>query len=365
MKRILVFGITDNPGGIESVIMNYYRAIDRTKIQFDFLCNTEKVAYEEEIKKLGGQIFKIPSRSKNVIMYYKKINNFFKENAYKYDTIWVNICSLANIDYLKYAKKFKIKYRIIHCHNSQNMDSNLRKVLHIINRKKLKLYATDFWTCSNDANKWFFDKEIMKKNSIVHVNNAIDFNKYRYNEEIRKKYRERLNLRDSLVFGHIGRFHFQKNQIFLLEVFNEIHKIKPHSKLILIGDGEDKEKILNKINQLKLENSVKLLGIRDDVEKIIQVMDAIIFPSLFEGLSLVLVEAQANGLTIFASDTISKETKIGDNIKFISLDVTAKEWAEIILKDRFGRYDNYEKIKLAGYDINIEKEKIEKLLMRN
>lgn len=364
-KRILVFGITDNPGGIESVIMNYYRAIDRTKIQFDFLCNTEQVAYEEEIKKLGGQIFKIPSRSKNIILYHKKINKFFEENAYKYATIWVNICSLANIDYLKYAKKYEIKYRIIHCHNSQNMDSKLRKMLHIINRKMLKVYATDFWTCSNDANKWFFDKKIMKKNNIVHINNAIDCNKYRYSEEIRKQYREKMNLEDNLVFGHIGRFHFQKNQMFLLEIFNEIHKIKPDSKLILIGDGEDKEKILNKINQLKLERSIELLGVRGDVEKIIQAMDAIIFPSLFEGLSLVLVEAQANGISIFASDTISKETKIGDNINFISLEATAKEWAETILKDKFERCDNYEKIKLAGYDINTEKEKIEKLLMRD
>ena len=205
----------------------------------------------------------------------------------------------------------------------------------------------------------------MKKNNIVHINNAIDCNKYRYSEEIRKQYREKMNLEDNLVFGHIGRFHFQKNQMFLLEIFNEIHKIKPDSKLILIGDGEDKEKILNKINQLKLERSIELLGVRGDVEKIIQAMDAIIFPSLFEGLSLVLVEAQANGISIFASDTISKETKIGDNINFISLEATAKEWAETILKDKFERCDNYEKIKLAGYDINTEKEKIEKLLMRD
>lgn len=365
MTRVLVFGMTENPGGIESIIMNYYRAMDKTKIQFDFLCNTSKVAYEEEIKNLGGNIFKITPRSKNIILYHKEIKKFFKENAYKYSTIWVNICSLANIDYLKYARKYGIKYRIIHCHNSQNMDSKFRKLLHIINRKKLKKYATDFWTCSKEANGWFFNNDIIKKENIICINNAVDFNKYKYNDDIRKKYRNNMKLKNELVFCNIGRLHFQKNQIFLLEIFNEIHHIRPDSKLILIGDGEDKEKIIKKIKQLGLGKSVDLLGIRTDVEKIIQAMDAIIFPSLFEGLSLVLVEAQANGIPIFASDTISKETKIGNNINFISLEKTPKEWAEIILKDKFKRCNNYEKIKIAGYDINTEKEKMEKLLMRN
>ena len=365
MVKVLVFGMTENPGGVESVIMNYYRAIDKTKVQFEFLCNTDEVAYEEEIKKLGGNIFKIPSRSEKPILYHRNIKKFFRENSYKYDTIWVNICSLANIDYLKYAKKYGIKYRIIHCHNSQNMDSELRKMLHILNRKKLKKYATDFWTCSNDASKWFFNNDIMKKNDIIHINNAVDCNKYKYDVDIRKKYRSNMKMENSLVFGNIGRFHFQKNQTFLLEIFNEIHKINPNSKLILIGDGEDREKILNKIKQLNLVESVELLGIRTDVEKIIQAMDAIIFPSLFEGLSLVLIEAQANGIPIFASDTISMETKIGNNINFISLEKAPTDWAKIILKNNFKRCDNYEKIKLAGYDINTEKERVEKLLMRN
>lgn len=365
MTRVLVFGMTENPGGIESVIMNYYRAINKENIQFDFLCNSYNIAYEEEIKRLGGKIFKIPKRSKHIILYYKELKKFFKENSYKYNTIWVNICSLANIDYLKYAKKYGIKYRIIHCHNSQNMDSKLRKILHNINRRKLKQYATDYWTCSKEANQWFFNKNILANNEIICINNAIDYNKFKYNEDIRKEYREKMNLNQKLVFGHIGRFHFQKNQLFLLEIFKEIKKIKSNSELILIGDGEDKQKILGKIKELKINDDIKLLGVRNDVEKIIQAMDSIIFPSLFEGLPLVLIEAQANGLPIFASDNISKEALIGDNIKFISLNKTAKEWAEMILNSNFNRCDNYEKIKENGYDIKTEKEKIEKLLKRN
>ena len=138
LKKILVFGITDKPGGVESVIMNYYRNMDRSKLQFDFLCNTDVVAYEDEIKNLGGNIYRITARSKNLFKYRKELKEFFKKNHEKYDTVWVNICSLANIDYLKMARKYKIKNRIIHCHNSQNMDSKLRGLLHKFRYSKIK-----------------------------------------------------------------------------------------------------------------------------------------------------------------------------------------------------------------------------------
>ena len=147
MKRVLVFGVTENPGGVESVIMNYYRNIDRNKIQFDFLCNTKEVAYEDEIIKMGGKIYKITGRSVNRRQYMNDMEKFFSENAKKYTTIWVNVCSLANIDYLKFAKKYGIKYRIIHSHNSENMDSKLRGLLHKFNKKIIIKYATDFWAC--------------------------------------------------------------------------------------------------------------------------------------------------------------------------------------------------------------------------
>ena len=362
MKRVLVLGMTEMPGGIESVIMNYYRNIDKGKLQMDFLCNTPNIAYEKEIRNLGGEIYKIKSRSKNLFAYYKQLNEFFKNNAKKYSTIWVNICSLANIDYLIFAKKYKIKYRIIHCHNSQNMDSKLRLILHQFNKLRLEKYATDYWTCSQESNEWFFTSKLNKK--VVLVHNAIDYDKYKFDMNVREEYREKLNLEGKLVFGNIGRFHFQKNQLRLLEIFKKISERKENTVLLLIGDGEEKNKIEDKIKELKLEDNVKLLGIRDDVEKILQCMDAIIFPSLFEGLPLVLVEAQANGLPIFASDTITKEIVIGDNVTQISLEKNNEYWAKIILNSKFGRCDNYERIQEEGYDIKKESKKIERLLLR-
>lgn len=362
MKRVLVFGMTDMPGGVESVIMNYYRNINRDELQMDFLCNTPTVAYEEEIKRLGGKIYKIESRSKNLFLYHKQLKNFFKENAKKYSTIWVNICSLANIDYLIYAKKYKIKYRIIHCHNSQNMDSKLRVILHKFNKLRLEKYATDYWTCSEESNSWFFQPKLNEKVVVVH--NAIDYDKFKFDEDIREEYRKKLKIEDKVVFGNIGRFHFQKNQLRLLEIFKKISEKEENAVLILIGDGEDKSKILNKISELKLEEKVKVLGIRDDVEKLLQCMDAVIFPSLFEGLPLVLVEAQANGLPVFASDTITKEIMLSDNMVFLSLKESNEYWAERILESNLERHNNYNEIEKKGYDIKKECNKIERLLLR-
>lgn len=365
MSRILVFGITDNPGGVESVIMNYYRSIDYKKIKFDFLCNTNTVAYENEIIELGGTIYRIPKRSKKILSYYKELKKFFKVNSKKYDAIWVNVCSLANIDYLIFAKKYGIKYRIIHCHNSQNMDSKIRKIIHKINKKILNIVATDYWTCSPKANTWFFSKKIIDSNKIVTINNAIDYDKYKFDENIREKYKKEFDIKDNeVVFGHIGRFHFQKNQLRLIEIFDQIHRKRKNTKLFLVGDGEDKDKIEKKIEEYGLKECIILLGIRSDIESLLQMFDAIIFPSLFEGLPLTLVEAQANGLPVFASNTIPDEVIMSNNIKLIPLEDTNEQWSKIILDSNLKRCDNYKLIVNKGYDINSEVKKIERLLKR-
>ncbi len=244
-EKVLVFGITENPGGVESVIMNYYRNIDREKIKFDFLCNTEIVAYEEEIKKLGGEIYRITARSKDRKKYKEDMKKFFEEHAKEYTTIWVNVCSLANIDYLIYAKKYGIKRRIIHSHNSRNMDGFLRGMLHRLNKLILGEYATDFWACSEEAGKWFYYPSVRESSKYLIVNNAIDLDKYKYNPEIRKEYRKDLKLEDKLVIGNIGRLHFQKNQIFLIKIFKEIVKKNENSHLIIIRTRRRGRKLKN------------------------------------------------------------------------------------------------------------------------
>ena len=362
MKRVLVVGISDNPGGIESVVMNYYRHLDKSKFQLDFLCNTDIVAYEDEIKKLGGKIYKITAKSKNIKKYRYDLRQFFEVHATEYDAIWANYCNITNIDYLKFAKKYNIKKRIIHAHNSRNMSSKLRGLMHDFNRLFVSLYATDFWACSYDASKWSFPKKVQSK--VVIVNNAIDISSFKYSDKISKKYREDLNLEGKFIIGNVGRLHFQKNQLFLLDIFDLIHKKDPDSELVLIGQGEDEEKIKDKIRVLGLNDCVKMLGARNDVKELMMMMDVFLFPSVFEGLGLVLIEAQASGLPIVASsDRIPKDVKISPNFTFVSLDDSIEKWSEEVLKYKnTSKNNNVEALQDAGYDIKVEIKKIEKLL---
>lgn len=371
MNKILVFGITDNPGGVESVIMNYYRHIDRNKIQFDFLCNTDIVAYEDEIIRLGGKIYRINARSKNRKKYKSDMNNFFKNHAKEYKTIWVNVCSLANIDYLKYAKKYGIKYRIIHSHNSQNMDSFLRGLMHKWNRVFIDKYATDFWSCSDDASNWFYNKKIINSDKFLLIKNAIDYELFKYNENVRNEYRNKLNIDGKFVIGNVGRFHFQKNHTFIIKVFFEIHKIEKNSILLLVGNGIERKKIEEIVKQFNIEDCVKFLGIRNDTPQLLQAMDVFLFPSLFEGLPLALVEAQASNLIIYASKgRINKNIVINEeNFNFLRLEDSEKIWAEKIVYD-YKTFNNDRKkevltlLQRSGYDIDEEKYKLEKIFER-
>ena len=366
MRKVLVFGITDNPGGIESVIMNYYRTFDKNKIQLDFLCNTEKVAYENEIKKLGGKIYRIVARSKNYRKYKQQMKDFFSKNSKEYDCIWVNVCSLANIDYLKYAKRFNIKKRIIHCHNSQNMDSFLRGILHRINRLIIRKYATDFWSCSTSASKWFYSNSIIMSSKYRLINNAINLKKYNFDEAKRQNYRKDLKIHDKIVLCNVGRLHFQKNQDFLIDVFKEFTEIQENSILLLVGEGEDRAKLERKIKKYELDHKIKMLGLQSDVSKILQGSDIFVMPSLFEGLSLSLIEAEASGLPVFVSDAISSESRMSEYYYELPLTKSAKEWANYIMNNYNKlplreKRENY--IKERGFDIEVEAKKVEEHLL--
>lgn len=368
MKKILVFGITSLAGGVESVIMNYYRNIDKKKIQFDFLCNSEKVAYEDEILNLGGKIYRVTARSENYRLFKKELKDFFEKHACEYSAIWVNLCSLANIDYLIYAKKYGIKYRIIHSHNSQNMDSKIRGILHRFNKIRLKRYATDFWSCSEESAKWFYSNKIIESPKYLLVNNAIDTEKYKFNQNTRDKVRKKLGIENDLIIGNIGRFHFQKNHEFMIQVFKKYLELNSKSKLILIGKGSKEEQIKELVKELNLEKNVIFLGERNDIQDIIQGMDIFLFPSLFEGLPLSLVEAQANGLPILASkDVISSKVLMSKNLEFVSLENGPEFWAKKMSEINLKNYsqENIEIIKEKGFDIKVQAELLQKYFERN
>lgn len=366
--RILVFGMTENPGGVESFLMNYYRHIDRNHIQFDFLCNSyNPVAYEDDLIRLGGRTFHITARSDNYSRYKKELEEVFRAHAKEWDAIWVNVCSLANIDYLKMARKYGINKRIIHSHNSQNMDGKLRGLLHEWNKKKIGKIATDFWACSEDAAKWFYSGNTLQKAVVIH--NAIDVDRLKYDEQKRTDVRSKYGWENKFVIGNIGRLHFQKNQAFCLEVFSEYVKENPESVMVFVGQGEDEEKLKQQAKDLHIEEKTCFTGVQKDIQGWLSSFDVFLFPSKFEGLGIAALEAQANGIPVLASkDVIPNEVKIIDNFKFVDLSLDKQHWAKEMVKLEKGTRIQCEKIKksfvTAGYDIENEIKKIEKLLVK-
>ncbi len=330
-SKILVFGITDKYGGVESVIMNNYRNFDKNKLQLDFLCNTKKVAYEEEIKSLGGKIYRISSRSKHPLKYYLALNNFFKQHASEYDAIWINVCSLANIDYLKLAKKYHIPRRIIHSHNSKNMDSKLRGIIHYLNSIEIDKYATDFWACSENAKKWFYNN--LKHQKIKIIPNAIDLKKYQYNAHNRVIKRKELNIDDKIIITNIGRLNHQKNQFFILDLIKNFSNVLSQYLFIFVGVGEDTEKIKTYIKNYQLEKNVLLLGSRNDIPDILSASDLFLFPSVFEGSPVSVIEAEANGIpSLISQESYTEQRKLSNTVSILSLKENPEKWINIILK---------------------------------
>lgn len=364
MKRVLVFGMTDNPGGMENCIINYYRNIDRNKIHFDFLTNFQQIAYQKELEAGNSKIYIIPKKGDNLLEYKRELKRFFESNAKNYDVIWYNTCSLANIDYLKMAKKYGIKKRIIHAHNSGNESSQIKYLFHRINRKTVVKFATDFWSCSMNAAKYFYDDSIISSSKHSLVYNAINVKDFSFDNEMRNKFRKELHIDDRLVIGHVGRFQIQKNHLFLIDIFKHVIQKNPNAVLLLIGQGELESQVQNKVHKYGLENKVIFLGVRDDVNKLLSALDVFVFPSLFEGLGLALIEAQAVGLPCITSNVVvPNEVDITGLVKFVNLDNNPEEWANAICHVDLTRERGTSKSMIIsnGYDIKTESKRLEKM----
>ena len=270
---------------------------------------------------------------------------------------WYNTCTLTNIDYLVYAKKYGIKKRIIHAHNSGNETSKLRGIFHYLNKTRLSQYATDYWSCSMVASEYFYNENIINSPKHHIINNAIQTKDYAFDEAVRNEIRKEYKLEDKYVIGHVGRFQYQKNHEFLVDVFNEYLKLDNKAVLMLVGQGEGEEAIRQKVADLGMTENVMFMGVRSDVNKLLQAMDIFVLPSHFEGLPLVLVEAQSAGLPCYVSkDVITKESDVTGNIEFISLDDGDKKWAQIIYDNKKSDDRNkYTQLVIdAGFDISTE-----------
>lgn len=335
-------------GGLETMIMNYYRHIDRNKVQFDFLVHRDfKADYDDEILALGGKIFRLPRLVPWSYGYQKALNQFLKSHA-EYKIVHVHQDCLSSI-VLKAAKKNEVPVRIAHSHTS-NQDKNLKLLIKLFYRRKIGKFATDLLACGKEAGDWMF-----KGAKYQLINNAIDSKLYTYNEVERRKVREDLGIsEDTFLVGHVGRFNTVKNHSFLLDIFCELKNRKKESMLLLVGDGELRDQIESKVDELGIAKSVIFTGVRKDVACLMQAMDCFVFPSLYEGLPVTLIEAQAAGLPCLVSDHVSSECNKTGLIEQVSLKDPYDYWAECILhKEKHIRQNMKEAIKKAGYDITV------------
>lgn len=337
-------------GGTEQFVMNYYRNVDRTKIQYDFLVlSNEKGIYEEEINNLGGRVYKIPSFKTDPVKNISQRTKFFKNH--QYDVVEIHAPNPMRFSYAKTAKKYGTKYVIYHAHNTSNKPKTF---LNRMAENQISKYCDYKFSCSGQAGKYVFGMD-----DFTVIPNAIDVNTFAFNNELRKKIRHEFNVTDSLIVGHIGRLTEQKNHKFLINVFKELVRLDEKARLLLIGDGELKSELKTIVKENGLQNNVIFLGVRQDTPALLSAMDVFVLPSLWEGLGIVGIEAQSSGLPCLFADTITEEICFTDNVDYLGLNEDPELWAAKILElSRRGRNDTIPLIKSAGYDIHEQAEKM-------
>ena len=338
-------------GGIETMLMNIYRHVDRTLIQFDFLLtNPNHCEYEDEVLEKGGKIYRIPRLTYIAPWaYLKSLRSFFKKHEGEWKIVHSHSTAKSAFP-LMAAKKYGVPVRIAHSHINQS-ETKMRAFLEWMMRLLLARVLTHKFACSDDAAHYLFGSYI---DDVHIIKNAIDVEKFKYSEETRQMMRERLCSDTDLVIGNIGRMMVQKNHKFVIEVFERIHKRMPNSKLVLVGEGPLENNIKALISSLGLADEVIFTGSVDNVNDYIQAMDVFLFPSLFEGLGMVLIEAQSSGLDCFASENnVPSEADVTGLVRFLPLNDNAGYWADTIIETNLNkdRLSYNQIVKSSGYDI--------------
>ncbi len=338
--RVLCVFSTLDRGGAESMCMNLYRHMDRTKVQFDFVKHTPLTgAFEEEIVSLGGRIFEAPRyRIYNHMQYLQWWRNHLEQHP-EHIIIHGHFFSISAV-YFGEAKKAG---RITVAHSHIAKASTRIKKLYI---KPIENLADYRLACGMDAGKLLYPHK-----DFTVLNNAVETEKFRYDPEIRREYRAELGLTDQFVVGIVAGISDHKNPRGVIEIFREVHRIRPEAVLLWVGDGPMRAEIEDLVEEHGLKECVHFTGARNDVNRLLQAMDVFILPSFFEGLPVVLIEAQAAGLKCFVSDTVTREADITGRCEYLAID-DYSGWAEKICGSDVTRADTYEDICRAGYDIS-------------
>lgn len=374
-ETLKVLQIVDSleAGGIQAFILNINKNINLNKVKFDYVVYRDKddiEFYDKNVKEMGGKIICLPkNHGLKRIKSFMDLYNFQKNEKYHivhihgdraksfFEAVALKICNTPVI--------------IIHSHNDRmSKDKNLYYVHLVIQNiiKHLWKFVVKYeFACSSNAAEWMYSKADIKRSKVKVINNGIDEVKFTYNEKTRKKYRKKLGIENKFVLMHVGRFTYQKNHDFLIDIFNYVSIKCTNSILLLIGEGELKEAIIKKVKSLNLEDKVIFYGLSSEIYNILQAADVFVFPSHYEGLPVVGVEVQAAGLMTVASDSISAEIKMTNYWTSLSLSKSPEEWAERILKykDGYIRLDTSEKIMKAGFSARGIAKELEKLYISN
>lgn len=356
--RILHIVTNMDRGGLETLLMNCYRHIDREKVQFDFLVHRyTRAAYDDEIEEMGGIIYRLPRLNPVSIRYKQKLISFFKNHP-EYKIVHCHLDCMSGIP-LGVAKDCGIPVRIAHSHNS-NQDRNWKYVLKRYYMKQIPNVATHYFACSQKAGEFMFPGQ----NTTI-IKNGIETKLFSYDPSLKNSVRKELDIENKLVVGHIGRFMPQKNHIFLIDVFHKLQDKEPDAVLLLVGQGALEEKIREKVWRLGLTDKVKFLGLRSDVNRILQAVDVFVMPSLYEGLGIAAVEAQTSGLYCAVSNEVPKDCGIIENVEFLPLDMPASLWAEHILDGaKLPRMDQSKIVAAKGYDIRETADYLQKFYIK-
>lgn len=350
MKKVLIYGLTGNLGGIESFIYNHVSSMDLSGLEIHFLVYETPVFYEE-LKKMGGKFHFIPRRGQDFLNNRKMTKNLFKE--IKFDRIWFNVCTMTYILPIKCAFENGVPIRVVHVHSPKASGGWKMELFHKLNKNKIEKYGNIFLSCSVGASEFSYNENILETEKYKIIYNAIDIDKFVFDRGKRKEIREELGLKDDFVIGNVGRLSDVKNHDFLIDIFSEILKEKPLSKLIIVGEGDKRLELEEKIKRLNLEDKIFLLGVRDNIHELLCAFDAYVFPSKYEGLSLSLVEAQVSGLRCFTSSNVSEENDLTGNVFFSDLNESPKYWADKILLNAstYERKNYSDLLKSLGFDV--------------
>ncbi len=365
MKKVLHFTIANTGGGITKFVLRLWKYIDRERFHFDFVTMSKQLDFAEELEEEGCKIYYLSTYAEDDIEQFTKEVEEILDNGY--DIVHLHTSWWRGFVLEEIAKRKRVKKIIVHCHNTdvhikENQSREEARQLHLQQRELLtEDMATDFIACSEDAAEWLYADRI-SKDKIQIIPYAIEVDDYKFNQKTRTRYRKMLNLQaEDYAIGHVGRFAYQKNHDFLIDVFENVCKYNERAKLLLIGVGELEKEIKNKVFLKGLENRVLFLGKRDDVAPFMQAMDIFVFPSKFEGFGIVLIEAQAAGLKCIVSNEVPQIARITDNIDYLSFEMDL--WTDRVLEYSRGyaRKDMSIILENKGYGMKALTSKFEKI----